>query len=107
MTNPAKYVNIYTYHKKWFKHKEGDKLEKGVDLMLKKGECDELSTNIIVKNNNVRELKMTNSVNQQTAITKNGLKVIIECPVYSNEDSKIKDEVKVILFNALKEQLKE
>lgn len=49
---------------------------------------------------------MTNTTYQQTEIIKDGIKVIIECPVYLDEDSKLKDEVRIILLNALQEHLK-
>ncbi len=50
---------------------------------------------------------MTNTTyQQQTEIKKGGMKVIIECPDYSAEDDKIKDEVRLILVNALQEHLK-
>lgn len=49
---------------------------------------------------------MTDITYQQTEIKKGDMKVIIECPGYSDEDNKIKDEVRVILHGALQEYLK-
>ena len=74
--------------------------------MVNKTECDKLQNNSIVVNDISMELDMTNISYQQTKITKGGMKVIIECPDYSDEDSKIKEEVRLILLNALQEHLK-
>lgn len=75
--------------------------------MVKKTECDKLpNNNNIVKNDIDVELSMTNTTYQQTEIKKGGMKVIIECPDYSDEDDKIKNEVRLILVNALQEHLK-
>lgn len=75
--------------------------------MVKKNECDKLPNNNIVKNDIEVEQSMTKTTyQQQTEIKKGGMKVIIECPDYSDEDDKIKDEVRLILVNALQEHLK-
>lgn len=74
--------------------------------MVNKTECDKLPNNNIVKNDIDVELSMTNTTYQQTEISKGGMKVVIECPDYSDEDDKIKAEVRLILVNALQEHLK-
>jgi len=74
--------------------------------MVNKTACDKLQNNSIVVNDISMELDMTNTTYQQTEITKGGMKVIIECPAPTDEDSKIKNEVRLILLNTLQEHLK-
>lgn len=51
-------------------------------------------------------LDMNTTTYQQTEIKRGGMRVVFECPDYSEEDNKIKSEVKEILSNALQEHLK-
>lgn len=48
---------------------------------------------------------MSNTVFRQTKIEKDKMRIIIESPERTEEDKEIKDEVREILFSALREQL--
>ena len=74
--------------------------------MVKHTECDKLQINSIVINNVSVGLDMKTTTYQQTEIKRGGMRVVFECPDYSEEDNKIKSEVKEILSNALQEHLK-
>ncbi len=50
---------------------------------------------------------MSNTVFRQTKIEKDKMRIIIESPESAQEDKEIKDEVREILFSALREQMRD
>lgn len=74
--------------------------------MGKQTECDKLQDNNIVVNDIDVGLSMTYTTYRQTEIEKGGMKVIIECPEYSEKDNKVNEEVRELLYTALQEHLK-
>lgn len=69
-------------------------------------ECDKLRENTIILNG-IKELAMTNATAyQKKEIKHEGMKVYLEFPEPTENDSQIKKEVKNILTNALQEQMK-
>lgn len=70
-----------------------------------KSECDKSPSNIIVPSRIIVRSSMNHNSYQQYEMKRGGMKVTLEFPKQSQDDEKVKQEVKSILASALQEQL--
>lgn len=82
------------------------KKHSGRDAHLNQLVCDRPKENNIVVNHISGESDMADAAYRQTEIKKDQMKIIIEYPESSENDDRIKDEIREILFSALEEQMR-